>query len=405
MNFIPTSFAQFARKLLAWLLATLAVGTLLRHQNTLAQECNPGFGAGIGVMTPTGATVIYNGAPTLVAHIGDTITINSVAVFTSAFGSTCGVTNGHMWVVYPNNTYQKVFSDFTLLSSASGGSGHQCPSADAVCLPYTQTYLVNAADLNRPLSFTTNNGTEGITIEASPQFFEIQFGFVALGVSVGGAGSFSASDTLPVLIITDSISITEECVTNCPPNGSAAFGDPIRFQGRVTNTSDTNTVLDHISLSSSPSATIAFSTTTTLGHPFDPILGNLNNQLVPGDSVDYAGSYTPAGSGAALRGPFSDSITVTAQDVTGLTISNSASATCTVCMQSPSFTSIGFNPDHSFGLQFTADTNVAYQVLVSTNLRDWQTLGFATQVAAGAYQLTDAGATNHNQAFYRVVLP
>ena len=499
-------------------LVALVVCALLEPQNSLAQECGPGIGAGIGVMTPTGAAIEHNGDSTLVAHIGDTITINSVAVFTSAFGSTCGVTNGQCWVVYPDNTVQEAMHNFTLLSSAAGGSGHQCPSADSVCLPFAQTYVVDTNDINKPLSFSTNNGSVGIAIEAPAQPNEVQFALVETGTPVGGAGGFSASQWLALLIIIHpSIAVTMDCVTNCPSNNGAVYGSPINFQGTVKNTSDTNTVLTQIAVSDSPSATVTFSTTTALANPFDPVVGNLNNQLVPGDSVDYTGSYSPAGTGAALCGPFSATVSVTAQDITGLTVSNSASAVCTVCsspclqvtrdcspkimeassstsvvtvnfsgivtncgnvpltnivitdsvdggpattvtiiarlepgssapyngvatesgyaahfdvvnatganlcggavvqsnnpycinvvIPAPRFTSMSFNPDHSFGLQFTADTNVAYQVLVSTNLRDWQTLGFATQVAAGTYQFTDTGATNQDRAFYRVVLP
>jgi hypothetical protein len=478
--------------------------------------CNPGFGGvNIGVMTPTGATVIHNGVPTLVAHFGDTITIQALEVFNSGSGTTCGVTNGQGWVVYPNNSIQQVMQDFTLVSSARGGSGHQCPSGDPVCLPFTETYVVNAADLNRPLSFSTNNGIDAITFEASPEFFEVQFGFVVLGASVGTAGGFSGSDYVTVLVISPSISITKECVTNCPPQGSANYGSPIDFRGTITSGGDT--ILGHISLSDSPSATITFSTNTAFGNPFDPVVGNLNNYLVPGDSIDYTGSYSPAGFGAALCGPFSDTITVTAQDITGAQVSDTASATCSVCsspclqvtrdcgpkntaasspsspvtigfsgivtncgsvpltnvvvtgsadggpptmvtniarlepysstpytgtftesghtahfdvvhatganlcggivvqsddsyctnvvVPAPRFTGIGFNPDFTFSLQFTGATDAAYRILSSTNLHDWQALGFATQTVAGAYQFTDLGATNQSRAFYRVALP
>ena len=311
--------------------AIVAVGALLSAGNALAQACNPGVGANIGVTTPTGTTIVYNGTPTLVAHIGDTVTVNSLAVFTSAFGSTCGVTNGQGWVVYPNNSNQKAMQNFTLLSSAQGGSGHQCPSADAVCLTFTQTYVVNAADMNKMLLFTTNNGTIGNTCQAFPQFNEVQFAFSVIGTPVGSPGGATACPIVPVLVLFPSIQVTKQSVTNCPPNNAAVYGSPINFQGTVKNTSDTNTVLTHIAVSDSPSASITFSTTTAFGNPFDPVVGNLNNQLVPGDSVNYTGSYTPAGSGAALCGPFSDTITVTGQDVTSLVVSNTASATCSVC--------------------------------------------------------------------------
>src|SRR4051812_49328761 len=135
--------------------SAIALAAMVGAQSARAQTCNPGIGANIGVSTPTGATIMVNGTPTLVAHVGDTVTITSLAVFNSSFGNTCGVTNGQGWVVYPNNTFQKAMQDFLLRSSAAGGQGHQCPSADPVCLPFTQTYTINAADINKALSFTT----------------------------------------------------------------------------------------------------------------------------------------------------------------------------------------------------------------------------------------------------------
>jgi uncharacterized membrane protein len=325
-------FSKRAIQRSAWTSAVLIAAALVSPATSQAQICNPGVGANIGVTTPTGTSVIHNGTPTLVAHIGDTVTINSLAVFTSSFGSTCGVTNGDGWVVYPDNSSQKAMQNFTLASSAAGGSGHQCPSADTVCMPFTQTYIIAAKDMNQPLSFTTNNGTIGNTCQAFPQFNEVQFAFSVIGTPVGSPGGATACPIVPVLVLFGHISITKQCVTNCLPNNAAVYGNPINFQGTVSNDSgDTNSVLDHISVSDNPAATINFSTTTTQGHPFDPVVGNLNNQLAPGDSVTYTGSYSPAGTGVALCGPFPDTISVTAHDVTGLVLSNSASATCTVC--------------------------------------------------------------------------
>src|SRR5258706_14360282 len=86
-------------------------------------------------------------------------------------------------------------------------------------------------------------------------------------------------------------SITKVCDTNCFPYGSA-----ITFHGTVSNDSDTNTVLNHISVTDSlAGAVITFSPTTTQGRALDPGLGNLNNRLFPRDSWNSTGTSTPRG--------------------------------------------------------------------------------------------------------------
>jgi hypothetical protein len=55
--------------------------------------------------------------------------------------------------------------------------------------------------------------------------------------------------------------------------------------------------------------------------------------------------------------------------------------------------------DFQFTLTNLASLNLLAQV--STNLSDWQALGPAVL----RYQINDPDATNHNQRFYRLVLP
>jgi alpha-tubulin suppressor-like RCC1 family protein len=45
-----------------------------------------------------------------------------------------------------------------------------------------------------------------------------------------------------------------------------------------------------------------------------------------------------------------------------------------------------------------------YRVLGSTNLRDWQTIAWVTNLS-GTMQFTDPGATGYNRRFYRLVMP
>src|SRR5262249_17363994 len=78
------------------------------------------------------------------------------------------------------------------------------------------------------------------------------------------------------------------------------------------------------SVTDDPAATITLASTTSSGRTYD---GTLTN----GESITYTGSYQPAGSGAALCGPFPDTITVVAADKTGFSITNSANAQCLVC--------------------------------------------------------------------------
>jgi hypothetical protein len=74
-----------------------------------------------------------------------------------------------------------------------------------------------------------------------------------------------------------------------------------------------------------------------MGHAFpDPTLGNF---LVAGDSVNFTGSYSPSGTGAALCGPFTDTISASGQDSTGLTVFNTDA-----CIDPTTGTSTGPRP-------------------------------------------------------------
>jgi hypothetical protein len=182
------------------------------------------------------------------------------------------------------------------------------------------------------------------------------------------------------------LQVTRDCAPQIKAASSPTSPVTISFSGLVTNCGNvplTNIVIAD-SVDSGPPTTVT----------------NIS-ELDPGQSATYNGSFTESGYAAHF-----DVVSATSANLCGGFVVQSNDPYCiNVMVPAPHVTSMSFNADHSFGLQFTADTNVAYQVLVSTNLHDWQTLGFAMQVAAGAYQFTDTGATNQNQAFYRVVLP
>src|SRR6266404_3071905 len=350
-----TSTSQLRAALCASPLVGLAL-LLFHGQNANAQTCFPGVGANIGIVTPYSTLLNHCAGTPLscqsvqVAHVGETITILGVQV-TSA-GSGCAVTNGQGWVVYPNNSFQKAIQDFSLQSGLVGGGNCVCPGTCtpagvdiATCMPFTQTYVVNTADINKRLLFATNNGSIGNTCDIPAREQEVQFGFNVVGNSLP-SGAATACPKQSILILLPCISITKECITDCPPTNSAVYGSPIRFQGVVSNNSDTNTTLFNIQVSDSvPGASITFSNLTSLGHTFNGGVSNINNVLLPGESVSYTGTFTPTGN---LCGPFSDTISVTAQDITGITVRNTdpcidpvtlqssgprapVTATCTIC--------------------------------------------------------------------------
>jgi hypothetical protein len=94
---------------------------------------------------------------------------------------------------------------------------------------------------------------------------------------------------------------------------------------------DGDIALINVNVSDNPPATITFATTTSLGNPF-PAAGG--GRLLPGECVNYSGSYTPSGN---LCGPFADTITATGTDTSddplfvSKTVSATNSATCAVC--------------------------------------------------------------------------
>jgi hypothetical protein len=163
----------------------------------------------------------------------------------------------------------------------------------------------------------------------------VQFEYAASAWGVDSNGTFNGfqknAQTKVLTVLQPCVGITKNCSSTCTP-----YGQPVAFSGIITNCSvlqanpsDGNLYFTTNSLSDNPTATITYSNKTTLGNSF-PVDGN-GGILAQGDSVAYSGSYQPTN----VCGPFDDTITVVAADLTGFTVTNSASVECTICPATP----------------------------------------------------------------------
>ena len=84
------------------------------------------------------------------AHVGDTVTINFLEVFSSL--NTCAVTNGKAWIIFPDNSVQLWLNNFNLQPN----SAILCPGNAACLTGVSFTYVIRSNDMNRNLSFQTN---------------------------------------------------------------------------------------------------------------------------------------------------------------------------------------------------------------------------------------------------------
>jgi uncharacterized repeat protein (TIGR01451 family) len=314
-----------ARAVLAGLLLTLAALPQAKAQTP--PGCIDGFMApGINVTGP----VLVNKA-----HVGDVITITALGV--SLAGSGCDVTNGTSYIMYPNgntafvagpptgtglNGIQTYETNFTLIH----GTVYNClsaPPASATCSPVTLTYVVDAADENKALSFTTQRGFTSGFVPGSPK--TIKFLCVSDGILANSDGSLTVGGqaNASVSILSPCIGVTKNCAL---PQGQTCFpaGQPIAFSGTVTNCGDTT--LFGITLTDNPTASITIASTTSSGRAYD---GSLTN----GESVNYTGSYLPVGSPACTN--LSDTVTAVGFDaigiISGAGVTNTATVSCPVC--------------------------------------------------------------------------
>src|SRR6185295_14703257 len=195
-----------------WISTVLGMCSLWLGSPASGQTCGTGLGGEINV-SPS------------IAHVGDTITINFVDIFSSL--NTCQVTNGKAWLIYPDNSVRLWLDNFTL----NPQSIIQCPGS-APCLPFTTTYVVQAADINRTLSFQTNFPTGfNFTCGNAGSPNTIQFEVAASGnASTDPASLASACQTRGVRIVNPRVACTKNCINGVGENGA------ISFSGTVTNT-------------------------------------------------------------------------------------------------------------------------------------------------------------------------
>jgi hypothetical protein len=58
-----------------------------------------------------------------------------------------------------------------------------------------------------------------------------------------------------------------------------------------------------------------------------------------------------------------------------------------------------------FSLRFTGNSSAAYRVFTSTNLLNWEPLGFATHLGSGQFEFREVPPTNQHVRFYRPGAP
>src|ERR1041385_1584148 len=290
---------------------------LLSMEKGQAQICLAANGGGIGIVDSTGHSL---GGVTTPVRIGDVITINRFFVVnTSISFETRDVTVN---VIKPNGNDSPVLHVDDIPGGincvASGGDfGALCQNGvlqappgfslanGATCMPFDPNYTVTFADIALSHTFTQCNNQNpplGFIL------FRLRGSGTAIDSTGGNAGSAGICADVFVPVIFPCITITKVCDLDCTP-----FGSPISFHGTVCNTGDS--LLRNVTVTDSPTATIVLAGTTSTGRTYD---GNLN----PGEGVNYTGSYQPAGSGAQLCGPFTDTITATATDTSGRSVTN-----------------------------------------------------------------------------------
>ena len=284
-------------------------------ETVLGQTCNPGMGGSIGVSGPYVANQNY-------IHVGETATISQLLTVNVG---TCTLTNLKAWVVFPDSTYSEVL-DLNQLANPSSllqpSGAINCPSGDSRCMPFTSTYQVKLSDIGSGLTFQTN-WPPGFSFNGSQAGQDnrvlFQLAGSASAIRIGG-GTAQEQPLLPLIVLQPCVSITKNC-----NGGPFLYGQPIAFAGVITNCSahqatPSNATLYVQSLNDNPAATIHFATTTSGGRTFD---GTLQQD----ESVVYSGSYLPQSN---LCGPFTDTVQVVTADLTGFTVTNSASAICTI---------------------------------------------------------------------------
>src|SRR5580765_2487676 len=202
------------RTVLALLVAALV--TVLATPNASAQNCIGGGMASVLQVTPG------------TAHVGDTITITALGV--GVVGKECSVDRGESYLIYPDGVSTPIFAhqyqtNYTLTSGTLGQQKFCVPGVpDGSCRAVPLTYVVQASDVARSYSFNTPRGS-GFLINGFPKVIQFLAASDAFTVPTGLgqiAQLQAGSAPQPVVIVSPSIIVTKECVTNCTP-----FGQPI----------------------------------------------------------------------------------------------------------------------------------------------------------------------------------
>ncbi len=307
-----------------------AAAFLLPAQNASAQ-CSPDIACGVSINPSSGSRVV----------LGQTVTINFVKAGITA--SSCFITNGNTWLASPNGAggqvTSKIMTEFILPVvnteiQCNGTAG--LPGGDTSCESYTTTYIVDADDINRPLSLGSATvlpnkfAADGVqTFPATPK--QIHFFAAAEGAGYNDSAftSFSGNaygqGQVSLTVVNPGLTVTKICDTNC-----FSYGAPISFHGSVCNTGDV--ALANITVTDTPSGgspilITNFAATTSSGRVY-------NGTLTNGECIAYSGSYQPSGTGAALCGPFTDTVVASGTATTVFqspTYSATNSATCEVC--------------------------------------------------------------------------
>src|SRR6185369_12470234 len=151
------------------------------------------------------------------------------------------------------------------------------------CLGYTTTYIVSAADINKPLSLGSPTvlpnkfAADGVqTFPAQPKQIHFFSAAEGAGYNDDGFTSFSGNaygqGQVSLTVVTPGLTINKICDTNC-----FLYGTPISFHGSVCNTGDVTLI--NIAVSDTPSggspiAITNFAATTSSGRTFNGTLTN-----------------------------------------------------------------------------------------------------------------------------------
>jgi hypothetical protein len=97
-------------------------------------------------------------------------------------------------------------------------------------------------------------------------------------------------------------------------------------------------------------------------------------------------------------------ITASYSGAAGFTASSS-NVTQIVDTRTLVLTNVTINPSKQFQFGFTGIPMVTYNVLASTNLKNWSVLGPANENTPGQYRYIDPNISNLTRRFYRVQQP